>query len=246
MRRRLQWLSEIVAGTASAMKSRVAPSDSHRHPLLSARLVALLAILTVLAALMALYHERLPGPREIQNSMEQLGWLGLALFVPVAAGLRLGLFPSSVLSMAAGLLFGPWVGALASAAASTITACIQLIVGRYVAGEGRRRLPARLRGLDSFIERHGWLAIIYVRLIPVPHGLINYATGYTSLRLWHMALGTILGAMPLAIAYATVGGNLDDPLGREVQLALAGLAILLLLGPLLARRVTRSGRLHHK
>ena len=84
-----------------------------------------------------------------------------------------------------------------------------------------------------------------LRLIPViPHSVANYSLGLTKLPLGSYALGSLLGQLPLTIAYVdlgAVGERLMDGAGSWIEPTLIGLAALSLslLIPALARRRTR-------
>jgi uncharacterized membrane protein YdjX (TVP38/TMEM64 family) len=55
-------------------------------------------------------------------------------------------------------------------------------------------------------EAGGWRAVTMLRLIPViPHSFSNYALGLTRLSLGGYALGSLLGQLPMTIAYVSFG-----------------------------------------
>ena len=84
-----------------------------------------------------------------------------------------------------------------------------------------------------------------LRLIPViPHSLANYALGLTRVTLGAYALGSLLGQLPLTIAYVdfgAAGGRLMHGGASWVAPTLIGLAALSLslLIPAVARRRAR-------
>jgi len=84
--------------------------------------------------------------------------------------------------------------------------------------------------------------VAVLRLIPViPHSLTNYALGLTRLRIGSYALGSLLGQLPLTIAYVDLGaaggralvGGADWLLPSAIGAAALALSLLI---PLLARR----------
>lgn len=193
--------------------------------------------------LFSIFHDQLPSAEQIRDEVAAHGWLGVVVFLPVALLLKLSVFPSSVISIAAGLLFGMPFGALMIAVISTLAACMQLWISRNVAGEGfREKLPQKVRCWDELVEKKGWLAIVYLRLLPVSHNLLNYATGFTSLRMSHMAAGTFFGSLPMAAAYATLGEHIDDIGAWQVKAAVTVLLLLGVGGALLARREMAAHR----
>ena len=159
--------------------------------------------------------------------------------------------PRTLLAVAAGLVFGMWWGILWAALGSVSGAVAGFLVARYLhAGFFGGANPARLAALLARAERGGWRTVALVRLVPVvPHSLANYALGLTRLRLGAYALGSLLGQLPLTVAYVDLGaaggralfGAADWP--HQVLLpsviGVAALALSLLL-PVLARRRLRQ------
>jgi uncharacterized membrane protein YdjX (TVP38/TMEM64 family) len=165
--------------------------------------------------------------------------------------------PRTLLALGAGLVFGMWWGILWAALGSLAGAVAGFLTARYLRSGfvDRVRLarsagPARLAALLRRADRGGWRMVAVLRLVPViPHSLTNYALGLTGLRLGAYAVGSLLGQLPLTIAYADLGAA-----GGQVLLggadwhhqvlwpSLIGLAALLLslLVPVVARRRLRQ------
>ena len=65
---------------------------------------------------------------------------------------------------------------------------------------------ARFGSIVQRVERGGWRAVALLRLIPVvPHGVANYGLGLTGLGLGAYACGSLLGQLPMTIAYVGLG-----------------------------------------
>jgi len=162
--------------------------------------------------------------------------------------------PRTLLALGAGLIFGMWWGILWAALGSLAGAVAGFLIARYLrSGFIDRATLARPAGLAALLkraDRGGWRMVAVVRLVPViPHSLTNYALGLTGVRLGAYAVGSLLGQLPLTIAYADLGAA-----GGQVLLggadwrhqvlwpSLIGLAalILSLLIPLVARRRLRQ------
>lgn len=126
--------------------------------------------------------------------------LASALLVPALA-------PRTVLAAVGGALFGAAAGTAYVLAGVTLGATVAFGVGRVL---GRDFVAPRLRGrmglVEAAVTRHGLLAVIVMRLIPlVPFGLANYAFGTTGVRRRQFVLGTLVGAAPATLAYALLG-----------------------------------------
>lgn len=165
--------------------------------------------------------------------------------------------PRTLLALGAGLVFGMWWGILWAALGSLAGAMVGFLTARYIqagffdrAGLAKSAGPARLAALLKHAENGGWRMVAVLRLVPIiPHSLTNYALGLTKVRLGGYAVGSLLGQLPLTIAYADLGAA-----GGQVLLggtdwrhqvlwpSLIGLTalVLSLLIPVLARRRLRQ------
>lgn len=204
------------------------------------RAALFLAVVGTLAIAAAL-SGRLPGVDEVRDFGESLGWTAYLLWIPVTAILNAVFVPGPVLAGACGLVFGTAVGTPLAIAAATFTACFEMAIGRYLAGdEVGRILPERVRRIDEFLERRGFWAVLYIRLAPaIPYTLVNYGAGLTRLRFRDMAGGTAIGAAPRTFAYVALGGTIDDIGSPESIAAIVLLVVIGLTGIVLGRRQMR-------
>ena len=159
------------------------------------------------------------------------GWWGTAVFILGYAALTLAPIPKSVLSIAAGLVFGFAAGIAVVFAAAILGAVAAFWLGRRLGREAVERFTgARVEKIDELLQRRGLAAMIGVRLIPVlPFTVINYAAGLTSLRWRPYFLGTAIGILPGTVSYVTLGASGLQP-GWPLYAALGILAVLTLAG----------------
>ena len=163
------------------------------------------------------------------------------LAVHIAASLLF--IPRTLLAIVAGLLFGMGWGIVWAATGSVAGAVTGFLAARFVNSDLVDL--QRLGPVVGTLERGGWRAVAVVRLIPViPHSLANYALGLTRVTLGAYALGSLLGQLPLTIAYVdfgAAGGRLMHGGANWVAPTLIGLAALSLslLIPAVARRRAR-------
>lgn len=212
-----------------------APTDAHRGARL--RLAALAVLVGGLFAVAALSGS-LPNAERVRDWADGFGAAGPVLFVAGGAALLCLLVPGPVVAGAAGLLFGTALGTPIGLGAVVAGAVAQLSIARYLAGDAAAHLlPERVRGIDAFMERHGFWAVFYVRLAPaIPYNLVNYGAGLTRLRVRDMAAGTAVGAAPRTFAWVALGGNIDDLSAPEAKAAIALLVVMAVVGAVLARR----------
>ncbi len=121
--------------------------------------------------------------------------------------------PSMVLTMANGLLFGTFWGALLSWSSAMVAAVICYALARLFG----RPLVGRLAGerpldfADRFFERYGRHAVLIARLIPgISFDVVSYAAGLSSIGLWDFCLATGIGQLPATIVYSYLGETLPQ------------------------------------
>jgi uncharacterized membrane protein YdjX (TVP38/TMEM64 family) len=164
------------------------------------------------------------------------------LLAHIAASLLF--IPRTALAVAAGLMFGMVMGLVWATLGSVVGATAGFLVARYVnAGLIDPEAIPRLGPLLVRCEREGWRAVVAVRLIPVvPHSLANYALGLTRLSLGDYAFGSLLGQLPMTVAYVELGAAGEDVMAGKAgwlvptAVGLVALALSLFLPRLLKRR----------
>ena len=120
-------------------------------------------------------------------------WAPVVYMVIYAAGVCLFL-PGTLLTGLGAAIFGPyrgflyvWVGAMAGASAA-------FFIGRTLGREFAASLIGdRLRKYDDAIERNGFAAVLYLRLVYFPFTPMNFGMGLTKVRFWDYFFGTGLG-----------------------------------------------------
>ena len=172
--------------------------------------------------------------------MDDAGAAGAVVFVLGYALLVLVPTPASVLTIAAGALFGLAGGVALAWAGATLGAMGGFALGRLVGREPvDRLLRGRLRDADDLLSRHGVAAVLAVRLLPLfPFTPLNYACGLVALRFRDYLLGTAVGIVPGALAYAAVGASGSDP--RGIVVGAGGLVVLAVAGGWWGRRLLRT------
>lgn len=117
---------------------------------------------------------------------------------------------ATVLSLAAGALFGPILGTLWAVIAATIGATLACIVTRYLLRDAvLAKFGPRLEGLNHELETRGFNYLLFLRLVPLfPFFLINLAAGLTRLSLRTFTLATLIGIIPGGFVYVNAGASL--------------------------------------
>jgi uncharacterized membrane protein YdjX (TVP38/TMEM64 family) len=200
---------------------------------------AVLGIVFVVAALTG----SLPSPGEARDWGEDLGDFAYLAFVPLFVLVNF-VVTWPILAGAGGLLFGTAAGTPLALAGVTCAALAQMVVARKLAsGHHGNLLPQRTRAVEDFLTRHGAVAVMESRIVPLlPYGLVNYSAGLTRLHYRDLAVGTVIGAAPKVFAYTALGGSLDNLGSPEALVAIALLGLLALAGALFVRRQIALGR----
>lgn len=160
-----------------------------------------------------------------------------AIYVAITA---LSIPGATVLTLAAGALFGALWGVALVSFASTLGAALAFGMSRYLlrAFIGSR-FPDRVRTIDAGVDREGWLYVLTLRLIPIiPSWLVNLLMGLTSLRLSTFWWASQLGTLPATAVYVGIGTRLSSVTSLRSVASPAVFAALLALAilPYAARR----------
>ena len=173
-------------------------------------------LLVVAAALLALvFGGRHAGGLvpALAARVDELGaWAPLAFIVAYAVA-TVGFVPGSLLTLAAGAMFGLLRGTLYVMVGATVGASAAFLVARHLArGLVERHLSAspRFAALDAAIGREGRRIVVLLRLSPVfPFNLLNYALGLTQVTFPDFLLASA-GMLPGSLLYAYYGWVAGD------------------------------------
>lgn len=173
------------------------------------KLLALGAVITALVIVGRHASEWIPS---LTEQVARLGaWAPLAFVAIYVLGALL-LAPGSVMTLAAGAIFGLLKGAALVFFAATLGAAAAFVVARHLArGYVERRIGrGRLAAVDQAIARNGFRLVLLLRLSPVlPYNLLNYSLGLTRVRFRDFLLGSV-GMLPGTILYVYYGKVAGD------------------------------------
>jgi len=160
------------------------------------------------------------------------GALAPAIYILIYALAPVLLLPGLPITIAGGIMFGPFWGVVYTITGATIGASLAFLVARYVA---RDWVAARLTGpkwekLDSEVARHGWKMVAFTRLIPAfPFNLLNYAFGLTKVPFAHYLVATFFCMLPACIAFIVFSSSLLELIkGNISPTALLGIGLIVL------------------
>jgi len=137
-------------------------------------------------------------------------WAPLAFILVYALGICL-FVPGTLLTALGAAIFGAywgflyvWIGAMAGASAA-------FWIGRTLGREFAASLIGdRLKKYDDAIERNGFAAVLYLRLVYFPFTAMNFGMGLTKVRFrdyfWGTGLGIPVGTFILTFFIGTLKG----------------------------------------
>ncbi len=151
-----------------------------------------------------------PGFAERVHAMG--AWGPIAFVVGYVVATVAGI-PGSLLTLAAGAIFGLAAGTLWVFVGATLGSSAAFLVGRYVArGFVERRIAgnARFAAIDRAIAGDGRRIVFLLRLSPaVPFTLLNYVLGLTRVRFADFAVASV-GMLPGTLLYVYYGKLAGD------------------------------------
>jgi uncharacterized membrane protein YdjX (TVP38/TMEM64 family) len=145
--------------------------------------------------------------------VESLGLWGPAVFIAGYAVAVVGFVPASLLTLAAGAIFGVGWGTLYVFVAATVGSSAAFLVSRYVArGAVEEKLAGNTRfdAVDRAVGEQGRKIVFLLRLSPVfPFNLLNYALGLTRVGFGDYVIAS-LGMLPGTLLYVYSGKIAGD------------------------------------
>jgi uncharacterized membrane protein YdjX (TVP38/TMEM64 family) len=206
----------------------------------AAVVLAGLIVLGIAAA--SISPERVIGvAEELMHVIRGLGVRGAVVFAIVQLLVAVsGIFPASLLGVAAGVIYGLVPGFLLAAGSTWAGALLSFFLSRSLFRAIIERLAVRrprLRDLDARIAQDGWKLVCLLRISPVmPFSATSLVLGLSAVGFRDYAIGT-LASLPALCGYVFIGTLADTSLSawatgaspvRWILLAIGGLATLIL------------------
>lgn len=139
------------------------------------------------------------------------GW-GMLLFLFVFTVQPLVFFPSFIMSILSGLLYGPVVGMILSVVGLNSAASLCYATARMLGEESAKAVKAN-RWLSRYVDQlhtHTLETLLTLHLLYVPFDMLNYLAGLMHLKWRKFAIGTALGTIPSGLVYVLFGNSLGS------------------------------------
>ncbi|SFK68843.1 VTT domain-containing protein [Methylophaga sulfidovorans] len=181
----------------------------------------IVAVLLVVLALTAIWRwtplSEWLNPETLQHAAEGIKAHPLTPLIVIGIFAIAGLiaFPVTLLIITTALTFGPLWGSVYSIVGSLVSGLMGYAVGHYMGRNTIQKLAgSSINKLSRRLAKHGVLAIITVRIIPVaPFTVINLVAGGSHINTRDFTIGTVIGMLPGILGITVFA----DSLMRTVQ-----------------------------
>ncbi len=170
---------------------------------------------------------------QFKETIRSLGAWGPVLYIVIYLLRPLILFPAGLLSASAGFIWG-MEGLIYLLVAANISAAAEFLIARSF---GRKLVEkyvsqGKIARLDEKIERHGFMTVLLIRLVPnVAWDIQNITLGLTRVSFGEYLLATFIGIIPGSFAFVFFGSSLIDILtdpNNMGKVVTAGIVLVLI------------------
>jgi phosphatidylserine/phosphatidylglycerophosphate/cardiolipin synthase-like enzyme/uncharacterized membrane protein YdjX (TVP38/TMEM64 family) len=173
------------------------------------------------------------------DSFARAWWAPLAIVAAYTPACVL-MFPRPLITLAAVVAFGPWLGFVYATTGVLASALAGYFTGRYIDRDTLRRISGRnLNRLTRALRQRGLLAVTAVRLVPLaPFVVESLVAGAIRIKVWEFALGTFLGMLPGLLAATVFGDQIETALrsGEFNWWIVAGVVVFFVVLTLVVRK----------
>jgi len=151
----------------------------------------------------------------LRDTIRSLGVWGPVVYIALYVARPLIFFPAGILSAAAGFIWG-LKGLLYLLIAANISSTVEFFFARSFGRDAvARLLKGRMRDLDERIEKHAFLTVLLIRLIPnVAWDIQNLGLGLTKVGFADYFVATFIGIVPGSFAFVFFGASLIEVLAN--------------------------------
>lgn len=199
------------------------------------------------------WYQRHTGRGSIATAQSMIdrargAWWALFAYLAVSLVRPLVFFPATLLTVAAGILFGPVVGIAVAAVAANLSAALGYTIGHRLRGTGNGVAGSgTLAGWAERLRANTFEAVLLTRLLFLPYDAVNYACGLLRVRATPFIAATAIGTLPGTVAFVLVGSSItriDDGLAgvsrTTLLISVALIAASITLSRLVRRRSPAS------
>lgn len=147
-------------------------------------------------------------PLLLKHCLNDVGvYRAASIYILIYAVRPLILFPATLLTVASGLIFGPWLGTLFTVVGENASANLGFCLVRWF---GRKTVETYstdwLSRWDEKLKQNGIVTVMTMRLLMLPFDAVNFGCSLTAIRHRDYAIGTFIGILPSLIGFVLLGG----------------------------------------
>lgn len=186
-------------------------------------ILSLIVLVTLIILLNAGKHISGFNINNVVNYVSSKGKFGKIVFLLIYTLKPILLFiPSSIVSVAGGILFGPVQGFILNMLGFFLSGTLAFYLSRLL---GKSFVERILRGkaieLDKGIEKNGVKIMFMFRLPPIfPFDPVSYAAGITRIKYRSFMIGSLLGVMVETFCYSYLGKGFTEPFSYKIIIIL--------------------------
>lgn len=181
-------------------------------------------------------------PDALHKWMSDFGlFKSAAIYITLYTIRPLILFPATLLTIASGLIFGPWLGILFTIIGENASANLAFSLSRWFGKDWvNKHEHGTILKWEEKLKENGLITVLIMRLIYLPFDAVNYGCGLTSVRHIDFFIGTFLGIIPGLVTFVLLGGTAAS--GVESRLFIFGSALFFFfLGLVVAKLLHKKG-----
>lgn len=188
---------------------------------------------------------KLKDPQAMQEFFKSFGIWGYLVYILVFIAACVFMLPGSMLTVVAGIAFGPITGAIVALIGATLGATAAFLVAKYVARgmiESKVGQNEMFKKIDDGVEKNGTSFLILTRLVPAfPFSFQNYAYGLTKIKLSTYVTFTFICMAPGAFIFAYMAGEIvKNGISVKLLLQFAAAGIILFLISLIPKYIAKK------
>jgi len=186
--------SKISGGGDTAMENVIADPQKKKSGALIKALVLIAFIVTAILIIRYTPVKAYLTEEALGRFLENAGiWAPIVFLFVYAIGVSL-FVPGTLLTGLGAAIFGPYWGTVYNWFGAMMGASLSFFIGRTLGRDFAAQLIGdRLKKYDDAIERNGFAAVLYLRLVYFPFTPMNFGMGLTKVRFWDYFAGTGLG-----------------------------------------------------
>jgi uncharacterized membrane protein YdjX (TVP38/TMEM64 family) len=172
-------------------------------------------------------------PVEIRDWILSFGWWAPLFFI-IATTLRpLILFPTSILSLAAGLAFGAIEGFVYIELGALGGATVGFLASSWIGKSIVKKPSQRVSRIRERMKEQGFFYVLFLRIVPfLNFDLVSYLAGIAKVRYRSYITATAIGVLPGTFGYVLLGSSIVTGSRMNLYIAITIFLVILIVSVL--------------